>query len=449
MVAPEMPPVFGETEFFRFLSFFPTTLRAMKLLSLLTIFPFIWTATAAPATSTSSPLPTDEHGDYNAADIIEWIRSTPGGIIHESLRVGREKPGDPNSINGLFVKSDGKAIEKGEAIAHIPWDCTINPGKKYRWNKFEGCPGIYKLANELRLGEKSTKAPYIRYLLNLPRGTMPGEWNGATKQFLSVVLGHDQLPPYEQTWKFDFRNNWVQACAGDENDEVERAAYFLAQSRDEDTLMVPIYDMMNHSNDPKKLNTLSYKPPKAGDVFRVVASRRIEPGEQVYNSYNRCSRCSIDLYGVDPDNCETFSYYRTPDIFSHFGFVEDYPQSWIFDSNDSNDDDEPSEFDICMPKNSKTGEIDVYWGEDKADDHDIAWSETQLKRLRKLLRKKDDLEKELVGEDDDKIGRYQWDTIWRYHGALVTALESASEASFFDSSDDDGDDDERNEKDEL
>lgn len=420
-------------------------------MKLLAIFTFICTITAAAATT--SPLPTDEHGDNNAADIIKWIRSKPDGVIHESLRVGREKPGDPNSINGLFVKFDGEGIEEGEVVAHIPWDCTINPGKKYKFYKFDGCPGIYNLADELRLGEKSTKAPYVRYLLSLPRGTMIGEWNDAAKDFLSAVLGQGDLPPYEETWKFDFRNNWVRACEGNENDEVERAAYFLAESRDEDTLMVPIYDMMNHSNDPKKLNTLSYKPKEAGDVFRVVASRRIEPGEQVYNSYNRCSRCSIDLYGVDNDKCETFSYYRTPDILSHFGFVEDFPQSWIFDSNDSSDDDMPSEFDICLPKNSKTGEIDVYWGADRADDRDIAWSETQVKRLHKLYKKKDNLEKELVGEDDEKkIGRYQWDTIWRYHGALVTALESAIAASFFDSSDDDdssSSDDERNGKDEL
>ncbi|KAK1747390.1 hypothetical protein QTG54_001353 [Skeletonema marinoi] len=435
-------------------SAFTTSLALFAMKLLLTIFPFLCTITAAVAAPTSSPLPTDERGDYNAADIIEWIRSKPDGIIHESLRVGRETPGDPNSINGLFVKSDAKAIEKGDVIAHIPWDCTINPGKKYRFNKFESCANIYKLAEELRLGEDSTKAPYVRYLLNLPRGTMPGEWNQAAKEFLSVVLGHDQLPPYEDHWKFDFTFDWVGECEGHEDDEFERAAYHLNHSRDEDTLMVPIYDMMNHSNDPKKLNTFSYKPKETGDVFRVVASKRIEPGEQVYNSYNRCNRCSMDLFGIDRDDCETFSNYRTPDILSYFGFIEDYPQSWIFDSNDSSDDDAPSEFDICMLKNSETGEIDVYWGADKADDHDIEWAEAQLKRLRKLLKRKEKKEKELVGEGDDKIGRYQWDTIWRYHGALVTALEAAVEKSFFDSSDDDdssddSSDDKRNEKDEL
>lgn len=406
--------------------------------SLFTIFlPIVCTtitAAAAVTSTTTSPLPTDEHGDYNAADIIEWIRSKPDGIIHESLRVGRENPGDPNSINGLFVKTDAKAIEKGETIANIPWDCTINPGKKYRFHKYESCKNIYQLAEELRLGEESTKAPYVRYLSSLPRGTMLGEWNEAAKDLLSVVLGHDQLPPYEESWKFDFEIDWVQECEGHEDDEYERAAYHLTHSRDEDTLMVPIYDMMNHSNDPKKLNTLSYKPKEAGDIFRVVASRRIEPGEQVYNSYNRCNKCSIDLFGVDPDECETFSGYRTSEILSYFGFVEDFPQSWVFDS--SEDENTPSLFDTCMLKNPETGEIDVYWGEGEADDHDIEWAAAQLKRLRKLLKKKDKWEEELVGDGEDKVGRYQWDTIWRYHGALETALEAAVEkSSFFHSSD--------------
>lgn len=412
-------------------------------------------ATAGAAATTATPLPTDEHGDYNAADIIEWIRSKDDGIIHESLRVGRERPGDPTSINGLFVKSDAKAIEEGEVIANIPWDCIISSGKKYSYRKFESCSAIYKLADELRKGEESTKAPYVRYLLNLPRGTMPGEWNNAEKDFLSKVLGDDQLPPYEEDWRYGFERHWINDCEGDETDEMERAAYFLTQSRDEDTLMVPLYDMMNHSNDPVKLNTLSYKPRRAGDIFSVVASKRIEPGEQVYNSYNRCSKCGIEVYGVDPDNCETFSYYGTPDIFRLFGFIEDYPQSWVFDTVDSSDDEVPNELDFCMMKDPNIdGEINVYWREEGVDDEDIAWIEKQLKRLRELLPQKDMLEKELVqseeeGEGDDKkIRRAQWETIWRYHGALVTALKLSSEASWLDSSDDD-DDENNSGKDEL
>lgn len=392
-------------------------------------------------------LPTDEHGDYNAADIIQWIRSTPDGFIHNSLRIGRETPGDPASINGLFLQSDGEAIDEGELIASIPWDCTINIGKKYAHNKYKSCASVYKLAEELRAGEKSSKAPYTRYLLSLPRGsTFPDEWNDITKDFLSVLLGYDELPPYEETWKDHFQKEWVEKCAGDETDDMERAAFYLAQSRDEDTLMVPIYDMMNHLNDPKKLNTNSYKPRRAEDVFRIVASRRIEPGEQVYSSYNRCNKCSIDLLGVNTHNCETFSFHRTSDLFSLFGFVEDYPQWWSFDSGSAT---EPSEFDVCMIRNAKSGTLEAYY---TADEQDVEWAEIQLTRLKKLLKGKDDLEKELVGEGDDKIGHYQWDMMWRYHGVLVTALDAVSESSssFESSADFDGDsssdeDDGRNE----
>ena len=56
--------------------------------------------------------------------ITQWIRSHEEGIIHPSVRIGRERPGDPTSINGLFVSlaPDAKPIEKDEVIAQIPWD---------------------------------------------------------------------------------------------------------------------------------------------------------------------------------------------------------------------------------------------------------------------------------------------------------------------------------------
>eukprot|EP00804_Cyclotella_cryptica_P006258 CCRYP_010112-RA/>CCRYP_010112-RA protein AED:0.21 eAED:0.21 QI:67/1/0.66/1/0/0/3/522/70 len=66
---------------------------------------------------------------------------------------------------------------------------------------------------------------------------------------------------------------------------------YLASSRDEDTLMILIYDAANFSNDPDKLNNLSFRPDKVG-TFLV--------GEQIYNTYNRCNPCSE----ADFDNCE-------------------------------------------------------------------------------------------------------------------------------------------------
>lgn len=384
---------------------------------------------AVTAATTAAALPTDEHGDYNGIDLIEWITSHPDGMIHESIRIGRERPGDPTSINGLFVKADGKPIEKGETIAQIPWDHIISPGNAYRNYKFTSCKAIYNLAKELRRGETSSKAPYVKYLLTQSSGTMPGEFSKAGKKFLTKMLGGDDLPPYEETWKDDYERMWLDQCAGDESDEVERFAYWLTSSRDEDTLMVPIYDMANHSNDSTKLNTLSYKPREAGDVFRFVASMRIEPGAQVYNSYNRCGSCA----DVDHDECETFSFYKTPDLFVHFGFVEDYPQSWEFDRTDDQTVDE--EFEFCLEKDDKTGELVVTWEEDAMpDDEDIAWVKEHINRLGVLEKDKERLEENLVAKSNDDAGaklmtRAEWDSIWTYHRALTTALNAALQSS--------------------
>ncbi|KAL7535544.1 hypothetical protein ACHAXR_006559, partial [Thalassiosira sp. AJA248-18] len=386
----------------------------MRLLTILSLY-FIQAVA-------SSPLPTDEHGDYNGNDLIEWIKSHPEGDIHPSLRIGRERPGDPTSILGLYVSSssspDAKPIEKGDVIAQIPWDHMIHPDGKYKKHKFFSCRAIYNIAKELKLGDKSTRAPYVRYLLTQPRGSMPGEWTKAGQDFFSEVLGHGDLPPYEDTWRSHFEDEWMEGCHGSDDDDMERAAFWLASSRDEDSLMVPIYDMANHSNDPELLNTLSYKPDEAGDTFRFVASKKIMPGEQIYNSYNRCNQCS----NVPEKDCDTFSFYRTPDLFVHFGFVEDYPQNWEFDpahldSEDSSDDD--TEFEFCLLKDAESGELDAFWDEDELPDGaDAQWLKEQLKRLQKLSNKKEEVEKQLVQDGDEKMTRWEWESIWRYHQAL-------------------------------
>ncbi len=141
------------------------------------------------------------------------------------------------------------------------------------------------------------------------------------------MLNNGQLLPYENTWRTKFQSQWLGQCLGtptadnEQKSNNERIAYWLASSRDEDTLMVPIYDMANHSNDRKKLNTTSHKPNMAGEAFTFVASRTIHPGEQIYNSYNRCNVCSITQLKLETktkeedyeeeEECETYSYAKT------------------------------------------------------------------------------------------------------------------------------------------
>jgi hypothetical protein len=439
---------------------------------------FLCNASASLAVAAAA-MTTDEYGDYNGLDLIEWIRSHPEGVIHPSLRIGRERPGDVASMNGLFVSSSdpSAAIQKGEVIARIPWDRMITPGKKYNKQKYFSCRAIYNLANELDNADdddKSRYGPYITYLKSQSRGIMPGEWSPTGQMFLaSYILNNGQLPPYENTWRTKFTSQWLGQCLGTaattadsaDNEQQkstnERIAYWLASSRDEDTLMVPIYDMANHSNDRNKLNTISYKPNMAGEAFTFVASRTIHPGEQIYNSYNRCNVCSMTQLKMEKTNmkegedeeeeCETYSYAKTFDLFVNFGFVElDYPQSWEFDTrhtaptddssddNDSSDDDDDddTEIEFCLFKNETTDELIVHWGYDsEPNTHDIYWLKKQLVRLEKLYTKKEILKDQFVnvGDDDDvnksnsnnKMSTWEWESIWRYHDAVTRAIGAA------------------------
>ena len=156
---------------------------------------------------------------------------------------------------------------------------------------------FHKMYEEFKLGDESKHAPYIKYLKNQPQGRLPAEWSDAGTKFLHDVIQDIKtnedgelisgLPPYYHP--ADFEDVYIEKCGG-EDTELARAAFYQLTSRDEDTLMVPFYDMHNHSNNPKLLNTISIKPTEKGEPFILRATRDIEPGEQIYLSYNRCRK---------------------------------------------------------------------------------------------------------------------------------------------------------------
>jgi hypothetical protein len=379
-----------------------------------------------PCLAKLPPVPLDEHGDYTGADLIEWINSHPQGYVHPSVRIGRAVPGDKTSMLGLYVSSapGTAAIEEDEIIARIPWSHLIGPGDEYNKMNFAfSCAEIRNLAAELNKGEESQYGPYVRYLLSQKRGTMPGEWSKAGKKFFAKLLDYGDLPPYEETWLNDYEKTWIVQCNGNPDDDMEKFAYYLASSRDEDSLMIPIYDMANHSNDAKKLNTLSFKPDKVGKAFRFEASRTIQPGEEIYNSYNRCNPCSDANF----KHCETFSSQHTPDMFAHFGFIEQLPQYWRFDS--AEDDEESDEIEMCLSE-KEDGEMEVMWMKHGLpDDVDFDFLTRHLKRLHGMHDNKEQLEKKWVlsdGEENNKkMPRLEWNMIWWYYEELTRAIDSA------------------------
>jgi hypothetical protein len=161
---------------------------------------------------------------------------------------------------------------------------------------------------------------------------------------------------------------------------------------------------------------------------------------------------------VDYKACETFSRQRTPELFTYFGFVEDLPQNWEFDAGpEDSSDDEDTAIEFCLEKND-SGELDVYWFADKApNDFDVEWLLEEIQRLKDLRANKDKLVKTLVQSDDNKaeeeetegggkgqrpkqkMTRFEWDSIWTYHEALVRAMNAAVVAAVVDEDDEQGD----------
>lgn len=292
---------------------------------------------------------------------------------------------------------------------------------------------IHELYRQFILGDESKYAPYVNYLKNQPRGRIPDEWTDAGKQLLHTILDSREnddeglQPPTEKSYE----ETWIGECKG-EDTPLARAAFYQFTSRDEDTLMVPFFDMSNHSNDPEKLNTAyPQRPKRPGQPFVLRSMRDIRPGEQVHISYNRCHRCWFD---ESYEDCELYSNYETNDVFHSFGFVEEFPQTWKFKMN-VGDEEHPSwdllKFCLTRDDSSSSGLV-VRFGDNYTPDPEseiptmgnVVYLGKQLMRL---------VELEATVKNDDKVmetmPKYEWEMAWTYHQALMTSISAALLAS--------------------
>ena len=376
----------------------------------------------------------DPNINYHGEDLIEWIMNN-GGLIHDNARIGLDPTG---RYRGVFVKNTHNeggtesGIEEGDIIARIPYDLIIKP-KNYKEHSYWSCEGVHELYHQFQLGNDSPHAPYVNYLMNQPRGRIPSEWTYAGKTLLYTILDRREeddegLPPLRH--KKGYEDTWLGECRG-EDTALAKAAFYQFTSRDEDTLMVPFYDMCNHSNDPEKLNTISVKPNQQGKPFILRSIRDIQPGEQIYISYNRCHSCWFDKTYED---CVTHSHYGTSDVFDIFGFVEDFPQTWRFSMN-IGDEDKPKwdELSFCLGRDM-TGESElvVSFGDNHSrNPKDEAPNMSTVVYLGKQLTRLAEIE-ETMKKDGilmNSMPKYEWEMAWTYHQALMTSISAALLAS--------------------
>lgn len=357
--------------------------------------------------------PDDIRPDFLTSDLIEWLRVN-GAYINEKLVVKHVVPDDPSSPRGVFATD---AMEAGETVCTIPSKLLIKSSEEL----MDGLPaemsycGTIKAVMEATSGDDMT--PYGRYLAAQPKNYLPKFWPEADKNLLVEMLAssrkdqltaYDELPPHGV---HDTFHELERECEGDIEDPLYLQAAMLVAARSDYDVMVPFYDMINHHNGKYNVRH-NIDPYQAENQLEekgheMITAKAIQPGEELYNSYNRCNFCS-----------EYYDWFCTPEMFLNFGFVESIPQRWLFDFA-------RVKFDLDWKDGDETtGEILVKFLVPPSE-KGIDLLSQELSRLESFSTK----HKNKSFEDYAGVSEYGWESIWQYYDALHGALSSAVESN--------------------
>jgi hypothetical protein len=224
--------------------------------------------------------------------ILEWVHNAEGGYYNPKQDFRYATPGDPTSVRGIFAN---ERIEKGETLCKVPWERMLKSDDPTEEGQL-CCGTAYAVAREMRKGENSDYAPYATYLNAQREGQLPSAWSKKGKALLQGIIGgtveEPIIPPTEPTeWLED---DWYKDCRADPRDMLAAKAALLVVQRSDDYLMIPAYDFYNHRNG-KWLNTQTVTVEGTNHITK--ATRTIEPGEELYISYNMCNECAGRRFG--------------------------------------------------------------------------------------------------------------------------------------------------------
>jgi hypothetical protein len=240
--------------------------------------------------------------------ILEWVHNAEGGYFNPKQDFRYETPGDPTSLGGIFAN---ERIEKGETLSKVPFERMIKSADPTESGQL-CCGTANAVASEMRKGENSDYAPYATHLSAQSEDQLPSAWSKQGKALLQGIIGgtlrRPVIPPAEPTEWLDY--DWYKGCKADPLDTLAAKAALLVVQRSDEYLMIPTIDFYNHRNG-KWLNTESETV--EGKHHITKATRRIEPGEQLYTSYNRCNECAGRKFGYG--TAGKFVRYRMDCVF--------------------------------------------------------------------------------------------------------------------------------------
>uniref|UniRef100_A0A7S1VGT3 SET domain-containing protein n=2 Tax=Grammatophora oceanica TaxID=210454 RepID=A0A7S1VGT3_9STRA len=325
---------------------------------------------------------------------IEWLEKR-GGYFNPKLSFA-PLGSLPSAAKGVFTTED---IKQGETLLVLPQSAILGSGKESFERDHDFCETARNLLRQYRLGEKSEYWPYVNHVFsNNIRGRLPSQWSDEGKELLKFIKT-DDLKPWKPTG-VSYRGR----CKDDDyEDPLIEDAYFITLSRSWDDKLLPVYDMMSHRNG-NWTNVDSNSAHRGKDIV-VFAVRDVKAGEQMYLSYNECS------------DCENYAYtYGLPDLVKDYGFVEQYPQRWIFPGPGK-----PMVFDLDV-KDGLDGKPELYvtWRRNskpkkKRKEEKIEFLEVHLDRL--------DMIKDKVYEEAMKLRDHERSVNLEFYETMKTALK--------------------------
>jgi len=363
----------------------------------------------------------DDADVKHSASIILWLKQTKKGYFNPKLEMRRIDPSDPTSFFGMFAKED---ISEGSLMLRIPNEILLHSNDDDGEPSPMDCGLVQNLIDQIRLKDDSDYAPYVNYLLETqPPGQLPSAWSKAGQELIMQVLGHEDfsldeaLVTLNETGDMGLKNvlppmdpigwvehEWYGDCNGSNDPQHEYAALLVVQ-RAWDDILIPVYDMMSHRNGDW-LNTKSDESGvHSGGPVVVQSKRDIKAGEQIYTTYNMCEDCGNRIVS-----------YGTSEILRDYGFVEQFPQSWIFpdlnlgfriDHGDEEDDDGNLIYSLTE------------WIEDEPDEDDM---ESFQEKLEYIVKQKTMLNDHSAFSD---VPDNEWDVIVQYMNAMDLGIRVA------------------------
>ena len=134
--------------------------------------------------------------------------------------------------------------------------------------------------------------------------------------------------------------------------------------------------------------------------YAIATTRSVSSGEELYNSYNQCNVCQ-----------DYQDWFTTPYLFKSYGFVEQYPQRWLFDLC-------RIKFDLDIDDESGVETVNFL----------VAPSKGGMGAMKKELGRLDTFSEQYRSKNDVGMPDHEWKSLWEYYDALHNAISRALES---------------------